>query len=181
MPSDDDTETENEIVVTADRISSDDNGGGGFWGGFGGTFGVVQGQQGPVGGGGGGATPPSPEEENEIIVTAPRPSDADGDDTPPTVGDFVDAAFNFLDGRVDGEDGFEFKSTPPNIEYDLSVEPGGDSATFSVYDRMNETKTTYYYTNDGSYGTFDAPLDNSDFSRGGQYSNPAPSIDYDFF
>lgn len=184
MPGDNEDETENEIVVTANRISTDDSGGGGgggFWGGIGGFWGGYGGGygSGPFAvGGGGGASPPADEEENEIVVTAPRPTD---EEETPTVGDFVNAVFDYLDGNVAGADGFEFKAPPPNIEYDLSVTEDQESASFTVYDRMNDTKTTYYYNENGGYGVFDVPLDNSDFSQGGQFSNPEPSIDYDYF
>ena len=189
VPDDNDDETENEIVVTATRISDDASGGGGggFWGGFGGFwgggFGSGQGAQDPFGGGpGASASPPAEdtpdEDENEIVVTAPRPTD---EEETPTVGDFVNAVFDYLDGRVVGEDGFEFRAVPPDIEYDLSVARDAESASFTVYDRMNETKTTYSYTENGGYSVFDIPLDNSDFSTGGQYSRPEPGIDYDYF
>lgn len=82
-------------------------------------------------------------------------------------GDFVDEVFNFLSGA--GNPTGEFHLPPPNVEYDLSVDVAGQSATFTLYDRWNGIKQVYTVS-DGGYAQFDVPLDNTDFSTRGQFN-----------
>lgn len=193
MPDENENEIENEIVVTAKKFTADGGGGGGFgiWGGFGsehlgGPFFVGNPFFGGEGGGGE-AEPPADEpeenseEENEIVVEADRPTDDDFSEPPLTYGDFIDAFFDFLDGRVVGADGFEFKVQPVDVEYDLSVDVEGERATVTIYDRWNETQTIYSYGSNGNYSVLDVPLDNSDFSREGQHSLRDIPLEYEYF
>lgn len=191
MPDDkkEEEETENVIIVSADRPDDDGGGGGGFWSGFGGLWAslTTSGQTFFSDGAGGStsvASEPEKEEETEenvIVVEADRPEEEDFSEPPLTYGEFINAFLGYLDGIVQGADGVEFKATPPNIEYDLSVDVENESATATVYDRWNETATKYYYDSDGNYAQFDVPIDNMDFTQEGQYSNPLPDSDYAFF
>jgi hypothetical protein len=95
-----------------------------------------------------------------------------------TVGDFVDAAFDFLDGTQDPFD--EFVVDEPEVEYDLSVAPDLESAEFTVYDRWNGVKDIYTFSGDG-FGQFQVPIDNFDFSQGGQWSGPGAFGDLNAF
>lgn len=93
-------------------------------------------------------------------------------------GDFVEAALDYMSGV--GRPTDEFYNPPLDVEYDLSVDTVGESATFTLYDRWHGVKDVYTFSN-SSFAQFQVPLDNSDFSTGGQYSGRDAFGSYEVF